>query len=282
MECLRVSELCKKYEAFYLDHVSFSLEEGKITGFIGRNGAGKTTTLKSMLNMVHPDSGTLSFFGLSFKDNEEEIKRNIGFVSGGINFYPRKKIKTITDVTKKFYKAWDEIAYQKYMKMFKLDENKTPSELSEGMKVKYSIVLALSHHAKLLMLDEPTSGLDPVSRDDLLDVFLQLMEEEKVTILFSTHITSDLEKCADNIIYIKEGKIFFEGKQDDFLKVYKKVEISTPDLVEQLEGKLIGCKKNRNGYSAIIKTTDFPIPESVIVKDADLETIMVHIEKEES
>lgn len=282
MECLRVNDLCKKYEAFYLDHVSFSLEEGKITGFIGRNGAGKTTTLKSMLNMVHPDSGDLSFFGLNFKDNEEEIKRNIGFVSGGINFYPRKKIKTITDVTKKFYKAWDEIAYQKYMKMFKLDENKTPSELSEGMKVKYSLVLALSHHAKLLMLDEPTSGLDPVSRDDLLDVFLQLMEEEKVTILFSTHITSDLEKCADNIVYIKEGKIYFEGKQDDFLKEYKKVEISTPDLVEQLEGKLIGCKKNRNGYSAIIKTTDFPIPESVIVKDADLETIMVHIEKEES
>ena len=282
MECLRVNDLCKKYEAFYLDHVSFSLEEGKITGFIGRNGAGKTTTLKSMLNMVHPDSGDLSFFGLNFKDNEEEIKRNIGFVSGGINFYPRKKIKTITDVTKKFYKAWDEIAYQKYMKMFKLDENKTPSELSEGMKVKYSLVLALSHHAKLLMLDEPTSGLDPVSRDDLLDVFLQLMEEEKVTILFSTHITSDLEKCADNIVYIKEGKIYFEGKQDDFLKEYKKVEISPPDLVEQLEGKLIGCKKNRNGYSAIIKTTDFPIPESVIVKDADLETIMVHIEKEES
>lgn len=282
MECLRVNDLCKKYEAFYLDHVSFSLEEGKITGFIGRNGAGKTTTLKSMLNMVHPDSGDLSFFGLNFKDNEEEIKRNIGFVSGGINFYPRKKIKTITDVTKKFYKAWDETAYQKYMKLFKLDENKTPSELSEGMKVKYSLVLALSHHAKLFMLDEPTSGLDPVSRDDLLDVFLQLMEEEKVTILFSTHITSDLEKCADNIVYIKEGKIYFEGKQDDFLKEYKKVEISTPDLVEQLEGKLIGCKKNRNGYSAIIKTTDFPIPESVIVKDADLETIMVHIEKEES
>lgn len=282
MECLRVNELCKKYEAFYLDHVSFSLEEGKITGFIGRNGAGKTTTLKSMLNMVHPDSGDLSFFGLNFKDNEEEIKRNIGFVSGGVNFYPRKKIKTITDVTKKFYKAWDETAYQKYMNMFKLDENKTPSELSEGMKVKYSIVLALSHHAKLLILDEPTSGLDPVSRDDLLDVFLQLMEEEKVTILFSTHITSDLEKCADSIIYIKDGKIYFEGKQDDFLKMYKTVEIITPDLVEQLAGKLIGCKKNRNGYSAIIKTADLPMPETVIVKDADLETIMVHIEKEES
>ena len=282
MKCLRVNDLCKKYEAFYLDHVSFSLDEGKITGFIGRNGAGKTTTLKSMLNMVHPDSGDISFFGLNFKDNEEEIKRNIGFVSGGVNFYPRKKIKTITDVTKKFYKAWDETAYQKYMKLFKLDENKTPSELSEGMKVKYSLVLALSHHAKLLMLDEPTSGLDPVSRDDLLDVFLQLMEEERVTILFSTHITSDLEKCADNIVYIKEGKIFFEGKQDDFLKLYKTVEISTLDLVEQLEGKLIGCKKNRNGYSAIIKTTDLPIPESVILKDADLETIMVHIEKEES
>lgn len=255
---------------------------GKITGFIGRNGAGKTTTLKSMLNMVHPDSGELSFFGLNFKDNEEEIKRNIGFVSGGVNFYPRKKIKTITDVTKKFYKAWDETAYQKYMNMFKLDENKTPSELSEGMKVKYSIVLALSHHAKLLILDEPTSGLDPVSRDDLLDVFLQLMEEEKVTILFSTHITSDLEKCADSIIYIKDGKIYFEGKQDDFLKMYKTVEIITPDLVEQLEGQLIGCKKNRNGYSAIIKTADLPMPETVIVKDADLETIMVHIEKEES
>jgi ABC-2 type transport system ATP-binding protein len=279
MSVLTVNRLCKKYPAFELKDMSFSLKEGKITGFIGRNGAGKTTTLKSLLNYIHPDSGEISFFGKKFSENEFEIKQNIGFVSGGINYYSKKKIKLITDITKNFYKNWDNAAYNQYMKMFKLDENKTPSELSEGMKVKYALTLALCHNAKLLILDEPTSGLDPVSRDDLLDVFLNLCEKG-ITIFFSTHITSDLDKCADNIIYIKNGQILADSDMKDFIKLYKVAYFTPEELTKDLKPELIGCKKTKDGYSALIKAEQASIVNATI-KDADLEAIMVHMEKEE-
>ena len=278
MIALSVMDLCKKYEHFELNSISFDLEHGTITGFIGRNGAGKTTTLKSLLNLVHPNSGEILFFGKSFKENEFEIKQKIGFVAGGIDYYPKKKIKTITETTRRFYTNWDDKAYKHYMEMFNLDENKTPDELSAGMKVKYSLVLALSHNAELLILDEPTSGLDPVSRDDLLDVFLGL-SEDGITILFSTHITSDLDKCADDIIYIKNGKILASTDLNSFLTQYKVLELTDDQLTDELKLKLIGCKKSKHGYSALIKATD---SENINVKmsGADLESIMVHLEKE--
>lgn len=279
MNVLTVDKLYKKYPAFELKNVSFSLEKGKITGFIGRNGAGKSTTLKSLFNYVHPDGGEISFFGKSFSENEFEIKQKIGFVSGGINYYSRKKLKTITDITKRFYENWDQSAYLNYMDMFKLDNTKTPSELSEGMKVKYSLVLALSHNAELLILDEPTSGLDPVSRDDLLDVFLNLCEKG-ITILFSTHITSDLDKCADNIIYIKDGQILADSDMKIFVESYKVVESMTENFAKENNSKLIGCKKTKDGYSALIKANQ-AFGLSTDIKNADLEAIMVHLEKEE-
>ena len=196
MPILEIKDLSKKYEKFELKNVSFTMEEGYIMGFIGRNGAGKTTTLKTMLNLVHADSGSVSVFGTS---NEYEIKQKIGFMFGGISYYPKKRLRTITSVTKQFYDGWDDNIYQDYLRRFKLDDNKRVDELSDGMKVKYALALALSHNAKLLILDEPTSGLDPVSRDDLLELFQELIEDGQRSILFSTHITSDLEKCADYI-----------------------------------------------------------------------------------
>lgn len=279
MDVLSVDRLCKNYRSFSLKNVSFDLEKGKITGFIGRNGAGKTTTLKSMLNFVHPDSGEVRFFGQTFAENELEIKQKIGFVSGGVNYYPQKKIKTITGVYRRFYGNWDEAAYRRYLSLFKLDEEKTPASLSEGMKVKYSLALALSHHASLLLLDEPTSGLDPVSRDDLLDVFLQLVEEEKITIFFSTHITSDLERCADYIIYIKNGEIIADQGIDTFLAGYRLVHVNGQQPDEKLARKLIGVKKDRTGYEGLLKASDLPVADAE-VKDADLETIMIHMERE--
>ncbi|MDP4120921.1 MAG: ABC transporter ATP-binding protein [Bacillota bacterium] len=278
MSILEVKNLNKKYPFFELKDVSFNLEQGKITGFIGKNGAGKTTTLKALFNFVHPDSGEISFFGESFSKNEFEIKQRIGFVSGGIDYYSKKKIKNITAVTKSFYEKWDDSAYKKYITMFGLDENKTPSQLSAGMKVKYSLAIALSHNAELLILDEPTSGLDPVSRDDLLDIFMELCNEG-ITILFSTHITSDLDKCADNIIYIKNGKILAESKINSFVKSYKVLEFTGEDVTDVLKQKLIGRKKTKNGYSALIKTSDLQ-GVTINCKEADLEEIMIHIEKE--
>ncbi|MEG1548637.1 MAG: ABC transporter ATP-binding protein [Clostridia bacterium] len=278
MNVLTVNNLTKSYPSFKLDAVSFSLDEGKITGFIGRNGAGKSTTLNCLFNFVHSDSGEISFFGLDFKKSETEIKEKIGFVSSGVNYYPNKKIKKISAVTKMFYNKWDDAAYQKYMQMFKLDEKKTPSQLSTGMKVKYALTLALSHNADLLILDEPTSGLDPVSRDDLLDVFMSLCDEGK-TILFSTHIISDLDKCADNIIYIKNGKIISEKAVKDFENFYKLISFDNQDAVTKYQRYLLGIKRNKDGYSALIESND-AVHFDCEVHNADLEAIMIHIEKE--
>src|SRR5690606_33398721 len=167
MHVLSVKGLSKRYPNFTLQNITFSIKPGRIMGLIGKNGAGKSTTLKSMLNLVHPDEGTIQMFGKDFKQNEESCKQDLGVVLGGIDFYNHKKLKDIAKVTKRFYKNWDEAAFQKYLQTFSLDPNKKVKELSTGMKVKFMIAIALSHRAKLLILDEPTSGLDPVSRDEL-------------------------------------------------------------------------------------------------------------------
>ena len=217
MEIAELRNVCKTYPAFCLRDVSFSLESGKITGFIGRNGAGKTTTIKAMLNLIHTDSGEISYFGTPLHGHETEIKQRIGYSTGTVSWYPRKSIREIIEITRCFYPAWDAEACRRYMALFGLDERKKPIELSEGMKVKFNLLLALSHRAEVLILDEPTSGLDPFSRDELLAQFTTL-KEHGVTILFSTHITSDLERCADNIVYISGGKIRADCSKADFLQ----------------------------------------------------------------
>lgn len=278
MAVLSVDGLSKTYSGFKLDNVSFSLEEGKITGFIGRNGAGKSTTLNSLFNFVHPDSGNIRFFDMDFSAHEQEIKQRVGFVSSGVNYYQKKRLKKISDVTRSFYRTWDDAAYARYMNMFALDEAKTPCELSAGMKVKYALTLALSHNAELLILDEPTSGLDPVSRDDLLDVLMGLCDEGK-TILFSTHITSDLDKCADNIIYIKNGRIIADAPMRELEQAYKLVHFDSVDEAHRFAPTALGIKRTRNGCTALIPTQDCAQLNRVCEK-ATLETIMVHIEKE--
>lgn len=305
MNVIEIKNLRKEYPSFQLSDVSFSVEEGKITGFIGRNGAGKTTTIQSMLGIIHPNGGEVHFFEKPYQEHELEIKQEIGYVSGGFSFYLNKKLKTITSVTKRFYSNWEEETYQNCLTQFHLDENKTPSQLSEGMKVKYSLALALSHRARLLILDEPTSGLDPVSREELLDIFLDL-QEKGTTIFFSTHITSDLEKCVDNIVYIQKGKIAATGKQKEFLAQYRSVELTKEQYEAYLavdEKYLIGCKRSKDGYSAIVKAENVnalksgieqqeavgksveddaqkELHQEIQIEPADLETIMVHMEKE--
>lgn len=215
MNILSINNISKEYTGFKLDNVSFEVAKGAIMGLIGRNGAGKSTTLKAILNMVHVNSGSVSYFGMDMKEHEREIKQRIGFAGGEVDFYKKKKIREILGITKIFYENWDEDTCSKYMKMFSLDENKTPSELSSGMKAKLNLVMALSHGAEFLILDEPTSGLDPVSRDELLEIF-KYLKKQGATILFSTHITSDLEKCADDITYIRNGRIIYTGSISDF------------------------------------------------------------------
>ena len=247
-------------------------------GFIGRNGAGKSTTLKALLNLVHPDSGEVRFFGMDYRENEFEIKSRIGYVSGGFDFYSRKKLQQISEVTKGFYPRWREEEYRRCMELFNLDENKTPAQLSAGMRVKYSLALALSHGAELLILDEPTSGLDPVSRDELLEIFLRLAGEG-VSILFSTHITSDLDKCADRITYIRNGRIIAGDDTDSFKNRYRLAELKNEDVTDELRPHLIGCGINRGGITALVEAAK-AAELGIITREADLETIMVHLEKE--
>ena len=216
MSVVEVQGLRKEYPGFCLADVSFGLEAGRITGFIGRNGAGKSTTIKSMLNLIHPDGGEVRYFGLPLLGNEAAIKQRVGYSTGTVNWYPRKKIRDIVDATRPFYDNWDQEAYRRYLSWFNLDEDKTPRELSEGMKVKCNLLLALSHHAEVLILDEPTSGLDPFSRDELLDLFEEL-RDTGVAIFFSTHITSDIEKCADDIVYISHGQIRAAASKEGFI-----------------------------------------------------------------
>lgn len=278
MDVLTVRNLYKRYEGFALEDVGFSLREGTIMGFIGRNGAGKTTTLKSLLNFVHPDGGEILFFGKPFAGNEREIKQRVGFASGGIDYYPKKKLRTISEVTRRFYPAWDETAYRRYRERFALDENKTPSELSAGMRVKYALLLALSHRAGLLILDEPTSGLDPVSREDLLEVFLDLADDG-VSILFSTHITSDLDKCAKDITYIRSGRIVDTGDLASFVGDYRILRLTEEQTAGPLRPFLIGCRRNKDGYTALIRTKD-AAGIGIESEKADLESVMVHLERE--
>ncbi len=230
-----VQNLVKEYPSFKLDDVSFSLESGRTAGFIGRNGAGKTTTIKSMLNLVHTDSGSVRFFGKPVAENETEIKRRIGYSTGTINWYPRKKIRNIVDIVKRFYETWDDEAYHKYLDLFSIDENKTPLELSEGMKVKLNLLLALSHRSEMLILDEPTSGLDPFSRNEILEIFTDL-KNNGVAVFFSTHIISDIEKCADDIIYISKGKIIAAMTKKDFISEYSQAGETLENTMLRMEG----------------------------------------------
>ena len=234
MSIVQVRGLNKTYPSFKLKDVSFDIDKGRITGFIGRNGAGKTTTIKSMLNLVHPDSGEIVYFGKSLSENENEIKKLIGYSTGTVNWYPRKKLRDIVSVVKNCYDTWDEEAYRKYLALFSLDENKAAVELSEGMKVKCNLLLALSHNAKVLILDEPTSGLDPFSRDELLELFTEL-KGHGVAVFFSTHIISDIEKCADDIVYISKGEIAAALPKDDFTGRFSQNGESIEDTILRME-----------------------------------------------
>jgi len=272
---LEVQGLCKFYPAFRLEKVSFRLEPGTITGFIGRNGAGKTTTINSMLSFVRPDAGEISFFGLSFPEHDREIKGKIGFVSAGMTYYTRKKLKAITGVVRSFYPDWDDKAYQKWLSTFGLDDEKTPAELSNGMKIKYALALALSHGAELLILDEPTSGLDPVSREELVEVFLKLKDEGK-TVFFSTHITSDLEKCADRILFLQQGILKADDSLESFQDAWRIVECAG-EIPPALKDVACGSCPVREGHTVLVRHENAGAFES---REATLEEIMIHLEKE--
>ena len=253
MNALQVENLTKRYPDFTLSGVSFTLERGGIMGLIGKNGAGKSTTLKSILNLVPPDGGRIEILGLPFPEREQECKRKMGVVPGGIDFYLDKRVSAVTAVTRRFYPDWDQDAYHRYMEEFGISPNKRVRDLSAGMRVKYLIALALSHQAELCLFDEPTSGLDPVSRDELLTLFRALVKDGNRSILFSTHITSDLEKCAGSITYIKDGKILASGETSSFLASFQHLRTPEDPGPLTLEDIMVRTENyNGQGHKTII------------------------------
>ena len=281
MNLLEVNGLCKNFESFKLQDVSFSLEQGFIMGFIGRNGAGKSTTLKCMLNLMNNDGGTVKLCGLEMPKDEIEIKNQVGYVFGGVDFYPEAKISRITEVTKSFYRDWNDARYKELCERFEIDGNKKFKQLSAGMKVKYSVAVAMSHNPKLLILDEPTSGLDPAARDDLVLLFQEFIEDGEHSILFSTHITSDLEKCADYITYIKQGKILASNEREAFRTSYISVNGKKEQLTAELEQKIIGLHVHQLGFEGLMESENRSSAEScgLEISEPTLEDILIHIER---
>ena len=275
---LELKNVNKKYPTFELKNVSFSLERGKIMGFIGRNGAGKSTTLKAILNLL-TFTGSVKVNGQEFKDNEIENKQNIAFILGGINVYRFVSVKTLKDVTKRFYKDWDEELFKKYLKLFNISEKKKIRDLSQGMKVKINLAIALSHKAKLLILDEPTSGLDPVSRDEILDIFINLVNDEGVSILFSTQIVSDLERCADYITYIRNGEIIDSSTLNDFVDKYYLIKGEASTLKEHEKNLLIGYKVVQSKFEGLVKKEDGKVFESYAKSTPSIEEVMIFLER---
>lgn len=277
---LKVENLNKQYPSFKLQDISFYLPKGYIMGFIGMNGAGKTTTLKSILNLVKPDSGKVTILGKDMYANEIEIKQEIGFMFGAWDYYPKTAVVKIKEVYRRFYREWDEFAFQNILKRFGIDESKKISELSSGMKVKLGIAMALSHNAKLIILDEPTSGLDPIARDDILDFFHEIVEDGEKSILFSTHITSDLDKCADYIIFIKNGRLASNDTKDNLIDSHILVKGNPADLTEELKARLISFKSNSYGFSGLMLKENLRADDCVQREMPNLEDLMVYYNRE--
>lgn len=205
---LEVKDLTKKYEKFLLDHINFDLQAGKIIGLVGANGAGKSTTMKLILRIIEPDSGEIIFQGNNILNSNNMLyKENIGYVGENIDYFSKCQLKDVEKFYKSFYSSWDDNYYKKLFEKFHLSSTYKIMELSKGMSVKFNLCLALSHRPKLLLLDEPTSGLDPLVRNEILLILKDYVKQYKATILFSSHITEDMAKIADNLLFINQGKI---------------------------------------------------------------------------
>lgn len=278
---LEISNVTKDYKKFKIDNISFNLPKGYIMGFIGANGAGKTTTIKLILNMIKRESGEIKVFGLDNIREEERIKEQIGVVFDECYYLEDWTINDVEKAVSMFYKNWNSSIYEKYLKEFNLARDKKVKDLSRGMRMKLMIAVAFSHEAKLLILDEPTSGLDPVARDEFLDILRDYIEDEEKSVIFSSHITSDIEKIADYITYINNGKIIFTGEKDEFLEKYCIIKGGKEDITESQKKEIIGLRIHSTGFEGLIelkKAVGFS--SKVIIEKASLDEIMIYMNKE--
>jgi len=276
---IEIENLSKEYDDFFLDNVSFVLPEGFIMGLIGPNGAGKTTIIKLIMNLILRKSGTIKLFGLDNREHEVEVKSRIGFVYDNPNYYEHLNLKQIKNIIAPFYPTWDEAEFKRLVEKFNLPMKKILKKFSRGMVMKAAIAIALSHHADLILMDEPTSGLDPVFRRELLDLLYQLLQDEKKSILFSTHITSDLERIADYVTLIINGKIIFSRNKDEVLENYALVKGGNDLLNAETRKLFTGIRRNEYGFEAItsnLQETKKQFGDQLVYDKASLEDIMYH------
>lgn len=255
-DAIVIRDLTKKYKDFTLNRISFRVPKGSIMGFVGENGAGKTTTIKSILDLIHTDGGEISVLGMDVRNWSREAKAQIGVVFDGSNLHDNLNVRNINTIMKNIYPNWNESTYASYIKRFDLPEKKIIKEYSRGMKMKLSIAIALSHGAKLLILDEATSGLDPMVRDEILDIFLEFIQNEEHTILLSSHIISDIEKIADYVTFIHKGNIVFSESKDNLIYQYGILHCKREDVAGIDRTFVVGIRENSFGADVMIKDKD--------------------------
>ncbi|HHZ01449.1 MAG TPA: ABC transporter ATP-binding protein [Tissierellia bacterium] len=277
---LEIDNLSKEYADFKLDNVSFNLKRGYIMGIIGPNGAGKTTTIKLIMNLIKRSSGEIKVFGLDNLKKEKEIKNRIGFVYSDINFYENFSVNNNAKIIANFYDNWNWEIFYAYLERFKINKNQIFKDLSKGMKVKFAISLALSHDAELLIMDEPTSGLDPIFRHEVINILQEYIEDGNRSIVFSTHIISDIEKMADYITFINKGKIVFSEDKIKLLDTYRIVKGGLDILDDTLENVFINITKNKYGFSGL--TTNYSklyekYGSSLVIDKPNIEEIMIYM-----
>lgn len=274
---LDITNLCKTYDNFSLDHVTFSLPKGSIMGFIGENGAGKSTTIKAILGLVKLDEGSIHVFGKDMQMYEKENKEKIGVVLSESMFPEGMTLQNINKVLSAIYTHWDTQKFYQYKDRFDLPDKKPIKEFSKGMKMKLAIACALSHHPKLLLLDEATVGLDPIVREEILDVFMEFIQDEEHSILLSSHITSDIEKIADYVTFIHKGKIILSEAKDELLESYGILRCDEQLLQQLSPSDYTSYRKSHFSCDVLIKDKEaihkrFP---DAIIDGATLEDIMV-------
>ena len=275
---IELKNVKKDYGDFVLDNISFSVPTGSVCGFIGQNGAGKTTTIQIILDAIKRDGGEVYVFGKNIDEGMAELKEDIGVVFDEMGFHDFLTPKQINTVMKNIYKNWDEDAFFGYLKRFSLPVKKECGKFSRGMRMKLQIATAMSHKAKLLIMDEPTSGLDPIVRNEIIQIFREFVIDEEHSILLSSHITSDLEKIADEVVFIDAGKIVLSGNKDEIIENHGILRCRKDDVGKISRSLIVDTDVSSMGAEILVndkKAASKLYPEMVI-DDAGLEQIMIH------
>lgn len=277
---LEVSDLSKTFGGFRLHDISFTLPKGYIMGLIGPNGAGKTTTIKLILNMLRRDGGQVTLLGRDNLADEQRVKAEVGVVFDANYFSADWTAAQVEGALSGFYPTWSAHRFAALLARFAIAPTKKVRELSKGMQMKLMLACAFSYDAKLLILDEPTSGLDPVSREELLQILAEYIEDGEHSVLFSTHITADLERTADYITYLRHGELFYSGGKDEFVDLFRLVKGSREELSQQVKEKALGVRTFPTGFEALVKTEDLPAFPGLCVEPASIDEIVVFTSKE--